>query len=92
MSASTTDDSEHVPVHLVAYDEDADLDVDDSGAEPIVENHDELVANGQTHGEIRMLKRSDAEEHGLDIVEPGDHLWSEEIADLDPGDAVRLDD
>ena len=84
-------EKELVPVHLVAYDSDAELDIDNSGHAPTVENHDELVNNGQTHGEVRALTRVSAERHDMDIVEPGDPLWREEFADLESGDSWQLD-
>lgn len=83
-------DSELVPVHLVAYEDSADLDVDNTGENPTVENHDELVNGGETYQEIRALNRSDAEQYEMDIIEPGDPLWDERFADLESGDAWRL--
>jgi hypothetical protein len=85
-------DPDLVPVHLVAYEDAADMDIDYDGYYPTVENHDELVADGQTFDEIRALKRSDAEEYNLDIVEPGDQLWRDAFEDLESGDAWRVDE
>lgn len=84
-------DTELVPVHLVAYDEDAELDVDYSGYEPVVENHDQLVNSGQTHDEVRAMSRKSAEQFDMDIVEPDDSLWRDEFADLESGDSWKLD-
>ncbi|MFC7134314.1 MULTISPECIES: PadR family transcriptional regulator [Salinibaculum] len=83
---------EFVPVHFIAYEDDADLEIDDSGEDPTVANHDELVNSGQTFGEIRMMSREHAEEYDLDVVTQDDALWCDEVADLDIGEAVRVDD
>jgi len=82
---------EHVPVLLVAYEDDADLEINEDGE---IENHDELVSAGQTYDEIRMLSRSSIEGTPLedDIVEPGDSLYYDAVADLDPDEAIRVDD
>ena len=77
---------------MVAYEDSADLDINNDGANPTVENRDELIDNGQTYEEIRALKRSDAEQYDLTIVEPEDSLWREEFADLDSGDVWRVDE
>ena len=58
--------SELVPVHFVAYEPEAELTINDDGP-PTVENHDELVNNGQTYGEIRAMEREQAENYDLDI-------------------------
>lgn len=84
-------DTELVPVHFVAYDDDAELEIDNSGADPAVENHDELVNTGQTHDEVRAISSESAERYDLDVVEPGDPLWRDEFADLESGDSWRLD-
>ena len=81
---------EHVPVLFTAYEEDAELDVDYQGEDPTVENHDELVNSGQTYDEIRMMSREDVEEFGLREVTPESSLWCDEVAALDPGEAVRV--
>ena len=86
---STTDDA--VPVHLVVYEDDADLDVQSDGEDFVVENHDDLVNAGQTYDEIRGMNRSSAEEHNLDIVEPGSLLWDDRFEDIEVGDAYRLE-
>jgi len=85
-------DTELVPVHLVAYDDDAELDVDYERDVPTVENHDDLVNSGQTHGEIRAMTRDSAEQYDMDIVEPGDPLWRGEFENLEPGDCWQLHD
>jgi len=85
-----SEDTEYVPVCLVAYEDDADLDVD-YGDEPTVENHDELVNSGQTFTEIRLLSRSDAEQYNMHIIEPGDPLWSDEVAELDQGESIMVE-
>jgi len=79
---------EIVPVHMEKYADDADLEVDYSGDEPVVTNHDELPKQR----EVIALKRSRVEEHGLEhnIVEPGDSLWREEFADLEIGDSFQI--
>ena len=92
MPEQTTPGAERVPVLMVAYEDSADLDINNDGANPTVENHDELIDNGQTYEEIRALKRSDAEQYDLTIVEPGDSLWREEFSDLDSGDVWRVDE
>ncbi len=86
-----TKEDELVPVHMVAYEEDADLDIDNDG-EPTVENHDDLVNSGQTFEEVRALYRSSAEEHGLNVVEPGDPLWDDRFENLESGDAWRVEE
>ena len=86
-----TKEDELVPVLMVAYEDDADLDVDENG-EPTVENHDDLVNSGQTYEEIRALQRSSAEEHGLDIVAPADPLWDDRFEHLESGDAWRVEE
>lgn len=83
---------EIVPVHLVAYERDADLDIDNSGAQPTVANHDELIESGQTFDEVRGLKRRDAEQYGLDIIEPGDTLWHEKMETIEEDGPFRLDE
>jgi hypothetical protein len=83
---------EPVPVHFVAYENDADLDIDNSGEDPSIANHDELVNSGQTFDEIRAMKRSAAEEYDLDVVRPGDPLWDDRLEDMELGDAFRLDE
>lgn len=88
---STIDSTELVSVHLLAYEDDADLDVDNDG-QPTVENHDELVDSGQTFEEVRALSRESAEEYDMDIVEPGDPLWDDRMEDLESGDAWRVDE
>jgi len=90
--ATTTDGSELVPVLLVAYEDDADLDVDYDGEDPTVENHDDVVNNGGTYEEVRALTRKSAEEHDLSIVTPEDSLWDERFGDLDSGDAWRVEE
>ena len=85
-------DSELVPVHLMAYDPDAELEIDNSGYAPVVENHDDLVESGQTYEEIRAITRESAERHDMDIVEPRDPLWRDEFDDLESGDCWQLDD
>jgi len=89
MSTTESEPSELVPVHLVAYEDDADLDVNDRGE---VQNHDELVNKGQTYGEVRVLNRGSAEQYDLDIVEPDDSLWDGRFEDLESGDAWRVDE
>ena len=84
-------EDELVPVLMVAYEDDADLEIDEDG-EPTVENHDDLVNSGQTYDEIRALKRSSAEEHGLDVVEPGDPLWDDRFENLESGDAWHVEE
>lgn len=90
--SKSKDGSELVPVPFVAYEESADLDVDNSGADPTVENHDELVNSGQTYDEVRALKRSDAEQYGLTILTPEDALWDERFEDLESGDSWRVEE
>ena len=92
MSESTTAGDELVPVLLVTYGDGADLEIDHSGDDPTVENHDEIINNGHTTDEVRALKRSDAEQYNLDIVEPGDPLWDDRFTDLDSGDAWSVDE
>lgn len=87
-----TKEDELVPVLMVAYEDDADLDIGDDGDDPTVENHDELVNSGQTYDEIRALKRSSAEEHGLDVVTPDRPLWDDRFEDLESGDAWRVEE
>ncbi|AUX09279.1 hypothetical protein AArcSl_1650 [Halalkaliarchaeum desulfuricum] len=91
MSKADTSD-ELVPVHVVAYEKNADLEIDNSGEDATVVNHDELVDKGQTYQEIRALARSAAEEYDLDIVEPGDPLWDDRFNDLESGDSWRLEE
>lgn len=86
MSQAQQTGDEYVPVHLVAYDGEAELDINNDG-EPTVENHDELVNNDETHDEVRAISRESAENHGLDVVEPGDPLWDDRLRDLESGDA-----
>ncbi|MCG1002878.1 MULTISPECIES: hypothetical protein [Halobacterium] len=80
-----------VPVLLVSYEDDADLEINEDG-EPTVENHDDLVNSGQTYEEVRALKRSSVEEYGLDIVERGDSLWDDRFEDLESGDSWRVEE
>lgn len=77
---------------MIAYEDDADLEVDYSGDEPVVQNHDEIVDSGGTFGEVRALKRRSAEEYDLDIIERGDPLWDDRLADLDSGESWRVDE
>jgi len=87
-----SDETEYVPVHTVAYENAADVDYNpDTGR---IENHDELVENGDTYDEIVMMRESQAIEHGLEseIVRPGDVLWSDDVAELGQGDSLRLDE
>lgn len=83
--------TELVPVHFVAYEDDAELEINNDD-EPTVENHDELVNNGQTYEEVRAIERESAENYELDIVERGDSLWDDRFGDLDAGDSWRLDE
>jgi uncharacterized protein YllA (UPF0747 family) len=85
-------EDELIPVHIVAYEDSADLDIDETNAGPTVENHDELIKAGKAFDEVRAMNRSDAEEYNLDIVERGDVLWREKFEDLESGDAWRLDE
>ncbi len=84
------DGTEYAVCHMVAYDDDADLDVDYSGEEPVVTNHDEV----QKHDEVRLLKVDGLRDHGGQhmAISPSSSLWREEFADLEPGDTIRLDD
>lgn len=91
MAESQNNDA--VPVLFVAYEDAADLDIDNSGGgDPHVANHDELVNNGETYDEIRMMKRSSVDEHGLDVVTEGDSLWDDRFKDAEIGDAWRVDE
>jgi len=83
--------TELVPVHFVAYADDAELDINNDG-EPTVENHDELVNNDQTYDEIRAIERESADAYDLDIVEPGDSLWDDRFEDFERGDSWRVDE
>jgi len=83
---------EIVPVHFVAYENDADLEIDNSGEDPTIDNHDELVNSGQTYDEIRGLRRQSAEEHDLDIVEPGDPLWNDRLENIEEDGPFRLEE
>lgn len=83
--------AEIVPVHFVAYEDSADLDINNDG-EPTVENHDELINKGETYDEIRGMERKEAENYNLDIVEPCDALWDDRFEDIEQGDAWRLSD
>ncbi|PHQ43931.1 hypothetical protein Z052_01975 [Halorubrum sp. C191] len=82
-------DDDLVPVRLQAYEDEADLDIGDNGT---VQNHDELVNSGQTYTEVRALTRASAVRHDLMVVEPGDSLWDDRLADLDVGDAWRAEE
>lgn len=82
-------EDEVVPVHLVAYADDAELDVDDSGEYPTVENHDEV----EKYDTVYALQRESVEKWGLekDIVTPDSPMWRDEFADLEAGDEFQLD-
>jgi len=78
--------------HFVAYESSAELDVNEHGE---VENHDELVTSGQTYDEVRAL--SDNQQNRAliadhQILTEGDSMWRDEYADMEVGDAVRLDE
>jgi len=81
--------------HFVAYTDKSDIDIDYSGDDPTIENHDELVNAGQTYDEIRALRRTENTEKYVTedmIVEPGDPMWRKECADMEPGDAIRVNE
>jgi len=84
------DGTEYAVCHMVAYDDDAELDIDYSGEEPIVTNHDEVPK----HDEVRLLKVESLREHGGEhmAISPSSSLWRDEFQDLEPGDTIRLDD
>lgn len=79
--------TEAVPVHFVAYEDDADLELNDDHD---IENHDELVNSDQTYDEVRGMDPEQVEQFGLDVVEPSDGLWREKFADIEIGDAYRV--
>jgi DNA-binding PadR family transcriptional regulator len=84
-----TIETEHVPVVFLTYEDDADLEYDDEGQ---IVNHDELVDSGQTYREVRVLERHTVAEFDMTIVDENHPLWCEEIATLEPGDALRVDE
>lgn len=90
--STTTDERDLVPVLLVAYEDDADLEINNDGDAPTVENHDELVDSGGTYEEVRALSRESAEEHDLNILTPDHGLWDERFEDLERGDSWRVED
>lgn len=79
--------------HFVAYQSDADLDINYDDGMATVDNHDELVNDGRTFDEIRALADTEhnrsfiAEES---IIDPGDSMWRDKYADMEVGDSVKL--
>lgn len=91
----TDSDSDDVLiVQFVCYEDSADLDIeyDDAGM-PMIENHDELVANGDTYDEIRALSNTEQNRRHVSeemIVEPDDYRWKDKYADFEAGDSERI--
>jgi len=83
-------ESETVRALFQAYEDDADLDINDSGQ---IVNHDELVNTGKTFRKIQRLHRGTVEMFdSVEIVEPGHPLWCDRVADLGPRESVRVDE
>lgn len=89
-----TQDEDVVPVLMVGYEDEADLEYEKGDSMFSIENHDELVEAGLTFEEIRGMKRSQVEEFGLweDVITPGDPLWNDRLEDLEAGDGIRVSD
>jgi hypothetical protein len=81
-----------VPIHTTEYDYEADLDVDHSGAESTVENHDELVKSGLTTEKVRMVDRETALEYDLDVIDINDSWWDDRFLDAEKGQTWPLDE
>lgn len=81
--------TEAVPVLYVAYEPDAELEINEQG---VVENHDELVNSGKTYDEICGMPREQVEAFGHDVIEPCDSLWDEQFEDIAVGDLWRVEE
>lgn len=90
----STDSSDTLIVQFVCYEDSADLEIEyDEDGLPVVQNHDEIVENGETYDEVRALHDTEQNrEHVTDsmIVEPGDYRWKPEYADFEVGDSERI--
>jgi hypothetical protein len=76
-----------VPVYMVMYDEPSDVDVKfDDEDTPIVQNHDELEKTDV----VRGMSADEANEYGLDVIDPSDSRWREEYSDIDIGDEYEI--
>lgn len=82
-------ESATVLVVFQTYEDDADLETDDTGT---VTNHDELVDAGQTYREIRYLHRNTVEKFEMTVVDEDHPLWCDAVADLERGDSLRVDE
>lgn len=75
-------DCDVVPVYLVEYVDDAEVDVEMEGDHPVVQNHDEL----RKRPVIRGMRASSAHEYNMDIINPLDTQWRDEFEDIELGD------
>jgi len=80
---------ERVRVVFQTYADDADLETDQYGQ---ITNHDELVNAGQVYREIRFMSTGAIAEFDMETVGEDHSLWCEEVAAMEPGDVVRVDE
>jgi hypothetical protein len=81
--------TERIRAVFTVYDDDADLKTPGWNT---IANHDELVDAGQTHREIRYFSRQAIEGLSLTVVNEDHPLWCDEVADLEPGEMLRVDE
>lgn len=82
-------DGDVVPVHVVAYVEGGEVDVERTeDGEWVVQNHDDLKKVNC----IRGMERDTAEMVGLEPITPDSTLWKESYDDLDRGEEVEIGD
>lgn len=87
-----TEDTDIIVVEAIAYESTADLEVND---EYDIENHDELVNQGETYAVFDAHRdESEVREHlnGWDIIEPSDDEWRDAFNGMSPGDTLRRDE
>ena len=80
---------EQVLVVFQTYETDADIEYTENGT---ITNHDELVDAGQTYREIRYLSAHAVDSFDVTRVDEGHSLWCGEVAELEPGDSLRVDE
>lgn len=81
-------EDEYVLVQLETYVDEAELEIDYSGGQPTVENHDEVEKEDVVYAlSHESVAESDLESKVIDEDSP---YWRDEFADLEAGDSVPL--
>ena len=89
VEVATDGGTEQVRAVFTAYEDEADLETNDAGT---ITNHEELVNDGQTYREIRFLSPDTVDAFDLTTVDESHTHWCDEVAAMEPGDRLRVDE